>query len=80
MPQLTTPERNGFKEVVLLASKWGTIISEAIMFTPAEIELIRKALTYHLNFQVSAKSDDAKVVTSILDRLGDHSTSDEDSR
>lgn len=50
------------------------------MFTPAEIELIRKALTYHLNFQVSAKSDDAKVVTSILDRLGDHSTSDEDSR
>ena len=50
------------------------------MFTPPEIELIRKALTYHLNFQVSASSDDAKVVTSILDRLGDEATEDEHSR
>ena len=50
------------------------------MFTPPEVELIRKALTYHLNFQVSASSDDAKVVTSILDRLGDESTKNEHPR
>ena len=42
------------------------------MFTPAEIELIRKALTT-TSLSVAAKSDDAKVVTSILDRLGDES-------
>lgn len=50
------------------------------MFTEPEIKLIRKALTYHLNFQISANSDDAKVVTNILDRLVDESTKDDHPR
>ena len=50
------------------------------MFTQKETELIRKALTYHLNFQVAANSDDAKVVTHLLDRLTDESTKDQHSR